>query len=504
MRQKRGFMKRLLDVFTGNQFGYSQALFPGENRGAQGFTGGAYNALGQGSDKGNQTIWLASNWNNREILDIVYRESAAARKFVDMVVDDMFIRPRSWLDLDENQEKEINMAYGSLGIDDKLGRAMKAGRLHGSGFLAFVMKDGSHGTPLPDEVYPGDLVNVVVFDRWDISQTDEINNDLTDTNYGYPDYYHFRTQGWGLGGQRAPLTVKFHHSRVLRFDGIPRLNDTFSARSTGYASSYYGTPAINPIMRSIDTDASVSSAIGHLVQEANIPVLRLQAFGDSLRGGGGAGNFAESVGLEETLKKFDEIRSLYKAMVMDKDDEFERVSVQFGSLPELMERYEDRIASDAGVPITRWRGKSPVGLQSTGDSEESNYALHVGAMQETKLRPAHEKIDMVLLPSIGIADCPQFEYPMLMDVSSKDQADIFQLTAAAASSGVQAGIMDENEARECMVKLNPGICELEELSDADLEAMRKALEPPMPPGGPGGPDGPKDPKNPKPKDPAGK
>ena len=62
-------------------------------------------------------------------------------------------------------------------------------------------------------------------------------------------------------------------------------------------------------------------------------------------------------------------------MLVDKNDEFDRVSYNFQGLPDLMDRFAERLAAAADIPATRFMGQAPKGMNATGASDEKNYAL---------------------------------------------------------------------------------------------------------------------------------
>ena len=134
-------------------------------------------------------------------------------------------------------------------------------------------------------------------------------------------------------------------------------------------------------------------------------------------------------------------------MVEKGEESFDRVSVAFGGLADLMDRFERKLAGNARIPQTRWSGQSPVGMNATGDSDMSNYVLMFEAQREHLLPEALLKLDEVLARDAGLAGPLEYEFPSLLSIDPKVQAETSKIKAEAVAAGLDAGVFDEDEAR---------------------------------------------------------
>jgi hypothetical protein len=57
------------------------------------------------------------------------------------------------------------------------------------------------------------------------------------------------------------------------------------------------------------------------------------------------------------------------------------------------------VAGAADIPATILLGKSPDGMNATGDSDFRAYYDSIGSKQDNELRPLIERVDEVLIPS---------------------------------------------------------------------------------------------------------
>ena len=94
------------------------------------------------------------------------------------------------------------------------------------------------------------------------------------------------------------------------------------------------------------------------------------------------------------------------------------------------------------MPITKFLGHAPQGLNATGEGDERNYYDMISSLQETTLRPALEKLYGVIKASAGI-ECGkgQLSFNPLRQMSEKDQADISKTKAETLDIHARSGVM---------------------------------------------------------------
>ena len=217
-------------------------------------TGGIYNSssgLGTGLDKSESSFFQPTRYYWRPPLEILYVQSSAAKKFINLPVDDMFIRWRTWTSDSESDNDLMEEAEKKHDITTKLRTAMRAGRAYGTAAMVLMTKEAPMDMPLETErLREGDLKAIRVLDRYDMTVI-ERDYDLFSPDYVNPVYYYLHPIG------SYGTTMKVHHSRVLRFDGIKPLGDS---RFTAYDQDW-GVSELVPVILSIIEDQSLASAI---------------------------------------------------------------------------------------------------------------------------------------------------------------------------------------------------------------------------------------------------
>ncbi len=106
------------------------------------------------------------------------------------------------------------------------------------------------------------------------------------------------------------------------------------------------------------------------------------------------------------------------------------------------------LAGAAEIPATRLFGRSPQGLNATGESDLKNYYERIAQLQETYLRPALERLLPVLEISAFGYYAPDSEivFEPIATATPSERADILSCFSASLVSLYQAGLLSRNAA----------------------------------------------------------
>ena len=391
-------------------------------------------------------------------LEIIYRVSWAAGKMIDIPVDDMFVPGRHWTGDDESAIEAMEEAERQLEGHQRLSEAMKAGRLYGSGLLVIISQDQPTEMELkPEEIREGSIANLLVVERWAVS-IEHWHIDPRMPNYGKP--YMYRVSPRLTQGSGDQLLV--HHSRVLRFDGIrPPLTEGWNYWDRDWGASEL-TRAINEIGR----DEHMAISLNQLLHEASIQVVKLQGFKEAVRGNPDPDDPSPG----EMAGAVNAMKSMFRTAFLDIEDETERLQASFGGIADIFNGMAQRLAAIADIPMTRFFGMSPAGLNATGQSDMENYAIRVASLQKRLLSDPLRILDMVLARHVGLNEPPEYEWLPLLSMSPKVQAETTKLNMESITQAVTAGVIDEDEARERLSQ-EPLFGELPQLTPEMRERM---------------------------------
>lgn len=401
--------------------------------GSSGFNGGLVNPLtgaGTSLDKNHLSFFSPTRLQSKNFNEILYVESWAAAKFVNIPVDDMFLKWREFCDMDNRTVEIVQEVEKEFKIKTKLSKSMKNGRLYGTGLFIILTKESLPEMPLNiNRMLPGDLANIITVDRFDANIVSKEKNPFS-INFGKPIFYNITMK------QGESFVV--HHSRVIRFDGIEPMTDN----SWQSYDQDWGVPSIVPVITEIFQDSNVSKGVAHLVNEASVAIQKITDFEDAI-----SGSDPDTMSIQQRMEQTTALRSIYRTVFMDAEDDFDRRDITFSGLPEVMDRNANRLAAAADIPETRFWSKSMSGLNSTGEGEERNYALKVATDQNNILPEPLQKIDLIIQKHAGLSEKICYKFPSILDLSEKDKTDIALKKSQIIVPLVTAGIIDEDEAR---------------------------------------------------------
>ena len=455
-----------------------------DGRGVGRLTGGGITnqqtGMGTGLDHTESTFFQPTWIWSQYPLEIIAVQSWAARKFINIPVDDMFIRWRHWTD---DLNNGMSNAETEHKVAKQLASTLKAARQYGTGLLMMMTDENRLTEPLnTKQIRPGDLKNLLVANRYEASVAVRDLDPMSAT-FGQPLIYDVFMKG--------SSTFRIHATRVIRFDGITAPSDSgFTAYDWDW-----GVSELIPVITSLLEDQTVATGIAHLSQEASIPILSVSRLAEA-RAGEFAADDPDAPSVDEIGSALNRYKSSYRVMMIDKDREaFERVAVQFGGLSDLLDKFQARVAAAADIPQTRWMGRSPAGMNATGESDMTNYVNMIEAMRNNKLTPEIAVLDEVVARSAGLGSVPEFTWASLFDRSPMEQAETAKLVVQATREAIDAAMIDEDEGRAA-IKTNELFGGLEgDAPEIDDEPMDPYMDPfvkmpkPAPGGGDAGDDG---------------
>ena len=402
----------------------------------QGYSGFVNPSSGAGTslDKNSTSFYAPTQITSKRIIETLSVESWAAAKFINIPVDDMFIRSREFFDMDNEAIKIIERAEKKFDINGKLSKSMKAATMYGTGLFIIMTKEAPPDKPFDiSRMIPGDLANIITVDRYDASIVSRTNNPLS-LNYGKPEVYRIQLERGG--------SFNVHYTRVIRFDGMVSTSDN----SWESYDPDWGVASIIPVVCEILQDSNVSKGVAHLVNESSIPIQKVEGLTEIL---GGEGSDSE-MSLNDRMAQVTALRSIYRTVFMDNEDTFERHDVTFAGLPDVIDRNSRRLAAAAGIPYSRFMETSALGLNATGEGDFKNYAVGIASKQENELKQPYDKLDRILLKHTGINERINYRFPSLIDMSDQDKADILLKKSQALTALVMNGLITEDEAREAL------------------------------------------------------
>jgi len=359
-------------------------------------------------------------------LNALYRTDWGAGKIVDIIPDDMTREWRQFTgDIDPKMVKQLTDEEDRLELVEHFNQAHKWGRLYGTAFIVMSIDDGNPPEmPLEiDKIKLGGLRHIKAIDRHRISNAEVVPvQDPLNKNFGIPEWYRFNE-----------TSVKIHHSRVLRFDGIKLPFDEFRR------NNYYSDSVLDRLYDVLTNFNTVQNSAASMVYETNVDVIKLKGLMNHLQTPEGEALLRKRFSLAKLLKSFNNM------MLLDSQEEFETKTNSFAGLDGLIDRYALFLAGASDIPATRFLGSSASGLNATGEGDLKNYYDTIKSAQKKNYKPKLDYFDQIMAKSMGLSDDTDLSYIFnsLFQMTPKEEADLQLAIAGRDDIYLNQGVVTE-------------------------------------------------------------
>ena len=376
--------------------------------------------------------------SNTELLTVTYRENWLAKKIIDMPSEDM---TRAWYSLSTSLPEEdlydLKQLEAKHSVKQEITNAIRWGRLYGGALAVMILRGEESVLDQPldyDLLLPGCFQGLLVLDRAQgIEPSMELVTDLDDPDFGLPMYYTVNLEMEDLHA------VKVHHSRVLRFIGreLPWTETV--------AENYWGASELEHIWEELQKRSATSANIAQLVFQANITTLKMGRFGEHMA----YGSEVQQKKILQAIEQENRMRTSYGLQVLNAEDTMETHSYSFGGLSEIYEAFMMDMAGAAEIPATKLFGRSPQGMNSTGEADLRNYYDMIAQLQERYLRPALEKLLPVMAISCWgyVPENVEIVFQPVMTMTPEERAERADKLSDKVIRAYEAGLVTLEEAR---------------------------------------------------------
>ncbi len=182
-------------------------------------------------------------------------------------------------------------------------------------------------------------------------------------------------------GNLAAISV--HESRIIRFDGM--LTDVLSRQKLAGWTYSVLQPVYDTLRRfNLSFDSTVN-----LLADAQQAVFKIKGLEEKL-------SFNEAQ-LHARMQLVDLMRSTARAVMIDAEgEEFKREPTSFAGMADVLDRVMLLVSADADMPLTELFGRSPAGLNATGESDTRKWYDTIATEQSGELEPKVQRVYKVL------------------------------------------------------------------------------------------------------------
>ncbi len=285
------------------------------------------------------------------------------------------------------------------GINEAVLQSMIWGRLYGGAVLIIGADDGLTA----DQELAEERVQEI---KWLY---------ITDRRYLVPEGEHYR-----VIDRKGSGDLYIHKSRLIVFGGALTSDDE-KDRLGGWDYSVLQAP-YNALRQS----GQVWQAVEHLVSDSSQAVFKIQGLMSMIAGG-------QKDILQSRMELVDLSRSVARAVLLDTDggESFERQVAPMTEYKGILEMFMMRLAAAADMPVSVLMGRSPAGLNATGESDIRIWYDTIRSAQTYELQPKLEKlIKLVLIEQLGrIPESWSIKFNPLWQMTPKEQSELEKITA---------------------------------------------------------------------------
>ena len=124
----------------------------------------------------------------------------------------------------------------------------------------------------------------------------------------------------------------------------------------------------------------------------------------------GLGNERAQRQLYDTIQAMNAMMNNSSLQIIGEKDEYESHQYTFAGLGEVYDRFMMDVAGAAEIPVTKLFGRSPAGMNATGESDMQNYYDTIEERQESELRPIYDKLLPIMMLSCFGAIPDDFDF----------------------------------------------------------------------------------------------
>ncbi len=349
---------------------------------------------------------------------------------------------RKWITItasnDTNPEiaKAVASEHDRLQSKKKLRQVWGWSRMYGGAAVFIAVDDG---LPLEEPLDLGRIrkVNAInVLSKHELSPHG-FEKDLGSPNFGLPTHYQISPRG----GSEQQL-VLIHHTRLIRFDGLPMGRILFQINRR------WGDSALNSLYEALRDWNLAQGSTANAIQDFRIGILKLK-------------NLAAMIGADKDnaiLKRIQLMRtskSIMSAIALDADaEDYEYRDGKMQGVAAVLERIDKRLVAATEMPHTVILGEGATGtLGGGGQSEDRMLSKFVHGLQEEHLEEPINRLNEIIMsarqgPTAGkIIDDITWDFVPLWQPTDKENAEVHEIQSKADKTYWEIGAVDGTEIR---------------------------------------------------------
>lgn len=370
---------------------------------------------------------------------------------------------------DESIAEYVDDRMDALELEEKFSTAEKWARLYGGSIIVMLVDDGRGLEEPLDWSNVRSIEELRVFERaivqpdyssmYHFHFMDTLNSKK---KIGEPEYYQvFSIYGYFL----------VHRSRCLVFR-----NGRLPEQTTNAIYRYWGIPEYVKIKRALRECITSHEDGVKLLERSVQAIYKMKNLANMLSTEDGENKVLQR------LQVIDMARGILNSIAIDTDGEdYDFKTLQMSGIKDVIDATCNMLSAVTDIPQTILFGRSPAGMNSTGESDFENYYNMVENIQKQNMKAnARTVIDLILKQGAlegVIPEVPKYKmkFAALWSMSDTEKANVEQTKAQTEYTKAQtaqiymdSNVLDPSEVRKSLA--SEGGFEIEEvISDNDLD-----------------------------------
>jgi phage-related protein (TIGR01555 family) len=232
--------------------------------------------------------------------------------------------------------------------------------------------------------------------------------------------------------------MEVHETRLLMFGGV-RTSIQRRQERDGWEDSLLQR------IQTILSQFGVSfDTLAHIISDANQAVFKMNGLIEAIAGD-------EQGVIQARMQLLDMGRSSVRAVLLDSSEafseDFNRQNFTWTGIEKPFELMMQRLSVAARQPVSVFMGRSPAGMNATGEHEETNFKDSIEAYRQDKLLTQITRlVELIFKSKQGPTGGQEpenwrIEFPSLYSMTPKEQAEIYELNSKGDLNNVKATIL---------------------------------------------------------------
>ncbi len=370
------------------------------------------------------------------ILSLHYEQNGLFSKIIDSPAEEA-VKHGFELKVDMPEAEELLFdTLDALEWEEKVSTAIKWARLFGGSIIVMLINDGGAlEEPLNREKIKG-IDGIRVYER------SIVQPDFASANYGEPQFYTVSSL-YGF--------FKVHESRCLVFK-----NGVLPEQTTNQLYRFWGTPEYLRINKELQ-ECSTAHGLGVKLLERSVQAIYTMK--------GLASLLSTEEGEDKILKRLqliDRARGILNSIAIDADGEnYDFKSIPFSGVKDIIDSTCNMLSAVTNIPQTILFGRSPAGMNATGNGDLENYYNLCERIQKIMLYANTKYISEIIFSAAlakgDIEEKPvvKIKFKPLWNLSETEQVTVEQSRATTSMTKAQTaqiyvdmGAIDPTEIRK--------------------------------------------------------